>query len=458
MATSTTAAPGSAVVVEPAVRLGGELRLPGDKSISHRALLLALLAEGTSRITDAGDGEDVRSTASIVETLGAEVSRTPSPVGVDYVVTSPGIDGLRGPTGVLDCGNSGTSMRLFAGILAGQPIRGDARRRCVPPEPADDAGDRAAAGDGRRRHRGAEGAPAADRSPGVPRFDAIDWATPVPSAQVKSAILLAGMRAEGTTRVRESVATRDHTERMLRASGVPVRTQHPPLEDAAATWATIEIDGRARPAPHRRARARRPVGGRLLAGRRRDPSRRRPACWAASASTRRAGRSIGGRHQARRVDARSAAAADAATSASRSRTSGSGSTSALPAIELDTGRDGRGDRRDPDAVPRGHAGAGPTVIRGAGELRHKESDRIAGIVAGLTALGARIEAVGDDIVIEGPTAASRRGRRQPRRPPARAHVRDRRPHRGGRTRPSSAPGCVDISYPTFFADLERIRS
>src|SRR3954465_3057739 len=105
--------------VRGSARLRGELRVPGDKSISHRALMLALLADGETRITGAGDGADVRSTAAMVGALGATVERVPSaPGNVDYVVRSAGAAAAREPAAALDCGNSGTSMRLFAGIIA----------------------------------------------------------------------------------------------------------------------------------------------------------------------------------------------------------------------------------------------------------------------------------------------------------------------------------------------------
>src|SRR5947199_5415583 len=118
-------------VVEPARRLRGDLRLPGDKSVSHRALMLATLARGESRIQGAGDGADVRSTAAVCRALGATVDRLESEVPgsatnsatVDYHVVSPGVDGLVEPPADLDCGNSGTTLRLFAGIVAGLPFR-----------------------------------------------------------------------------------------------------------------------------------------------------------------------------------------------------------------------------------------------------------------------------------------------------------------------------------------------
>ena len=109
--------------IRACARLRGELSLPGDKSVSHRALMLAALASGESRIDGTGDGADVRSTASIVAALGATVERLPEPgATVGYRVVSPGVDGLTEPDGILDCGNSGTSLRLMTGLLAGLPM------------------------------------------------------------------------------------------------------------------------------------------------------------------------------------------------------------------------------------------------------------------------------------------------------------------------------------------------
>ena len=182
-----------AVVVRPAARLRGAPALPGDKSVSHRALLLALLAAGESRIGAAGDGADVRSTAGVVAALGATVERVAEHAGrVDYRVISPGGGALTEPDSVLDCGNSGTTTRLVAGLLAGRPLfavlDGDASLRRRPmgrvAEPLR-----------------AMGATFAGRCGGTllpmavtgrARLDPIDYRTPVPSAQVKSAILLAG--------------------------------------------------------------------------------------------------------------------------------------------------------------------------------------------------------------------------------------------------------------------------
>ncbi len=151
------------LVVRPAARLRGTPALPGDKSISHRALLFALLAEGESRIAAAGDGEDVRSTAGLVAALGATVERVAERDGrVDYRVVSPGGDALTEPDEILDCGNSGTTARLAAGVLAGRLAVRRARRRRVAPAAADGPDRGAAAPDGRQARRPGRGdAPAA---------------------------------------------------------------------------------------------------------------------------------------------------------------------------------------------------------------------------------------------------------------------------------------------------------
>ena len=210
--------------VRPAARLRGELRLPGDKSISHRALILATVADGESHITGAGDGADVRSTAGVMRALGATVEMRPDDDGRNaaYRVESPGADGLVEPTGILDCGNSGTSLRLIAGVLAGLPMTaildGDASLRGRPVARIIEPLRRMGAVLHGRRHDSLPPLTVVGHTP----LQGMDYATPVPSAQVKSAVLLAGLRAAGRTTVRERVATRDHTERMLRARGVPV--------------------------------------------------------------------------------------------------------------------------------------------------------------------------------------------------------------------------------------------
>jgi len=204
------------VSIEGPRPLVGRLRVPGDKSISHRALLLAAVATGTSRLTGVADGDDVARTRAAVEALGTRL-RVSQQGGLS--VRGGGFEGLTEPEGVLDCGNSGTSIRLLAGLLAGRPFHsvldGDASLRGRPmarvAEPLRAMGARI---DGRA---GGTLAPLAIRGGGlVGRRHELA----VASAQVKTALLLAGLQAEGPTEVREPALSRDHTERLLPTLGV----------------------------------------------------------------------------------------------------------------------------------------------------------------------------------------------------------------------------------------------
>ena len=446
--------PAGIATIHPAARLRGELAVPGDKSISHRALMLALLAEGESRIEGAGDGADVRSTAGICRALGATVERLAEDGrAVAYRVVSPGVDAIDEPTGVLDCGNSGTSLRLFAGILAGVPVTavldGDAslRRRPVARiiEPLRSMGATLRALDddslppvtvtGRRPLR------------------AIEWTTPVPSAQVKSAILLAGLHAGGTTRVRERVATRDHTERMLRARGVTVRS----LPDGDG-GAVIEIEGgttvlatdeRVPGDPSAAAfwlvlGAAHPDAELLIRGVGINPTRRAVIDLLVRMGARIDEQVVAGRGTAH--DDVGEPVADLAVR-----------TSDLRGIEITPAEVAAAIDEIPILCLAATQASGRTTIRGAGELRLKESDRLAGIAAGLGALGARIAIDGDDLTVQGPMRLTG------------APTNSLGDHRlamtfaiagliaAGRTT-IGRPDCASISYPGFFAELERIRS
>ncbi len=441
-----------AVAVTPAARLRGEIRLPGDKSISHRALLLALLAAGESHISGAGNGADVRSTADVVAALGATVERAgDDPRAVDYRVVSPGRAGLREPGGVLDCRNSGTTLRLGAGILAGLPLfavlDGDASLRARPM--------------GRvTRPLAAMGATIAGREEatrpplaftGRAELTAIDHATPVPSAQVKSAILLAGLAAAGTTTVRETVATRDHTERMLRARGVPVRTSS--LPDGGALHA---VDGPASVAP-----ADQVVPGDVSSA----------SFWLVAGSihpdalltirnvgTNPTRRAIIGllRRMGAEIDERPL---DAAGDGERGEPLADlvVRSSTLRAIDVTAAEVAAAIDEIPVLCLAAAMAAGRTVIRGVSELRHKESDRVAGIAGGLAALGARVSAEGDTIeIIGGRTLTG-------------APVATNEDHRLAMTFAVAGliargetlvrdPGSADVSYPGFFGELERLRA
>ena len=449
---STTARP-EAARVRPSPRLRGELRLPGDKSISHRALLMAALADGASTIEGAGDGVDVRSTAGIVRTLGAAVDRRPDAGRtVSYRVVSPGADGLRQPADVLDCGNSGTSLRLVSGVLAGLPMTatldGDAslRRRPVARiiEPLRSMGAALTA----REDDSLPPLTVVGRTP----LRAIDYTTPVPSAQVKSAILLAGIRADGVTTVRESVATRDHTERMLRARGVPVeRVEGPDGRIAVSVQGGMAVQAVAERVP-----------GDVSAA----------AFWLVAAAihpdaelvirnvgvnpTRRAVidvlRSMGAE-----IEERSGVTGSSDDGVGEPIADLVARSSELRAVELGPADVAAAIDEIPVLCLAAAVATGTTVIRGAGELRHKESDRISGVANGLRALGADIDVDGDDQPIRGG------------RPLRGAETDSLDDHRLAMTFAIAGllatgetlverPGSAAISYPGFFDDLERVRA
>ncbi len=206
--------------VAPAGPLRGELRVPGDKSISHRAVMLGAIAAGTSRISGFLAGEDTLATLRAFQHMGVSIER---PEATTLEIQGVGCNGLRAAPGPLDLGNSGTSVRLLAGLLAGQAfdseLVGDASLmqrpmgRVVDPLRLMGAGlSCTQAGTLPLKIRGGA------------RLHGVEFAMPVASAQVKSALLLAGLYAEGDTCVIEPAPTRDHTERMLRQFGVDVRS------------------------------------------------------------------------------------------------------------------------------------------------------------------------------------------------------------------------------------------
>lgn len=212
-------------VVRPGRPLRGRIRVPGDKSIGHRALLFGALAEGTSTVHGLSGGLDNQSTSAAMAAMGARYTFE----GTSARIEGVGLDGLRMPSGHLDCGNSGTTMRLLAGILAAQRfgtrLIGDASltrrpmRRVVEPLRA-----RGAHIAGVRGAKEGEHYPPLSVAPLVEgeRLSGIELRTEVASAQVKSAMLLSGLWADGPTAVAEPTLSRDHTERMLVALGAPL--------------------------------------------------------------------------------------------------------------------------------------------------------------------------------------------------------------------------------------------
>jgi len=203
-------------LVEPATRVAGAIAVPGDKSISHRAVLLAAVADGESRIAGFGRSADTESTIAAVRSLGATVAET----GDELAIGGAGLRGLAATDAPIDCGNAGTLARLLPGLLAGQEGRefaldGDESLRSRPMERVAEP----------LRRMGARIETTAGRLPLRIEGTAlrpVRYELPVASAQVKSAILLAGLFADGETTVVEPAPTRDHTERMLQAAGADV--------------------------------------------------------------------------------------------------------------------------------------------------------------------------------------------------------------------------------------------
>jgi 3-phosphoshikimate 1-carboxyvinyltransferase len=198
------------------LRVSGTVRVPGDKSISHRALILGSLAGGASRVRGILDSEDVRSTAGVLRSLGADIPELSS----EMVVRGKGLRGLSAPTAALDCGNSGTTTRLMAGVVAAHPFSarfiGD---DSLSKRPMRRVADPLKYMGARFEFEHGDGLPMVIHGSDL---RSVDWDTRSASAQVKSAILLAGLISHVETRVTESSPSRDHTERMLRAMGVDI--------------------------------------------------------------------------------------------------------------------------------------------------------------------------------------------------------------------------------------------
>lgn len=368
--------------VEPGGTIAGTATVPGDKSISHRALMLGAVAEGTTAISGFLPGEDCLATLAAVRALGVAVDRDGP---TDVRVHGRGFRGLRAAGAPLDMGNSGTAMRLFTGLLAGQGFEsvlvGDESLSRRPMErvavPLRRMGARIDTTDGRppvRIHGGAA-------------LAGIDFAMPVASAQVKSAVLLAGLQASGVTTVHEPAPTRDHTERMLRAFGVPVQV----------AGASVSVTG----------------GARLRAGAIAVPGDLSSATFPIVAACLGA---AGGELVLENVglnptrtgilDILRLMGADLAVTPTDPAAAEPVGTIRVRPARL------RGAVIPPALVPlaidefpmlfvAAALAEGTTVVSGAAELRHKESDRIGVMAAGLRSLGITVDERPDGAVIHG---------------------------------------------------------
>jgi 3-phosphoshikimate 1-carboxyvinyltransferase len=375
--------------IEPVPALVGHIAVPGDKSISHRAVLIGAICEGETRISGFGRSADTEATIATVRALGVVVDED----DVDALrVHGVGLGGFHAPGAPIDCGNSGTLMRLLVGVLAGQEGRrfelvGDASLSKRPMERVAEP----------LRRMGATVETSEGHAPLVvagAQLEAIDYEPPVASAQVKSAVLLAGVQATGSTTVVEPIATRDHTERLLEQAGAHV-TRRPTsvTVDRAAELRLpeVEIPGDiSSAAPFLVAAA-------IVAG-------SSVTVHGVGLNQRRTGlldvlehmgarisiynrRSIGG-EPAGDVELRTSELVGATVSAAE-----------VPALV---------DELPLLAVAACHA-RGETVVRGAAELRAKESDRIEGVVEELRRLGGHIRATRDGFRIKGVPARLRGG-------------------------------------------------
>lgn len=424
--------------------LRGSARVPGDKSISHRAVLFAAMAEGTSRLSGVLDSDDVRSSVRAVQQLGAQVALEKAADGsLEGGITGWGDAGPATPDAAIDCGNSGTTARLLMGILASWDrkieLTGDESLRRRPMRRVSAPLAKMGA---HVRPEGRDTLPLTICGTDSPR--ALDYDSPVASAQVKTAILLAGVRAAGTTRVNEPAPSRNHTELMLPEFGVPT----------TAASGVAEVTG---PARMRACEVRVPG----------DPS---SAAFLACAAALVPGSAI----QIEDVSLNPARIGFLRTleqmgvDASRRSVSSSGKElSGIISVRYREGLHGCEVPADKiaslvDEVPvlslvAAHA-HGITVFRGIDELRVKESDRVAAILEGLSQLGVNAWAEGSDLFIEGDPSL---------RVPEGLLFSSARDHRlamtwalagltGGVAVAVADFDSVSVSYPGFLADIRSL--
>jgi 3-phosphoshikimate 1-carboxyvinyltransferase len=423
------------VRIDPVSALEGHLSVPGDKSISHRAVLIGAICDGDTRVTGFGRSADTEATIAAVRRLGVEVEE----LDVDtLVVHGRGLRGFKSPAEALDCMNSGTLMRLLAGVLAGQRGRfelvGDESLSGRPmdriAEPLRRMGARVETTEGH--------APLVVEGGGL---RAIDYRLPVPSAQVKSAVLLAGLLAEGRTTVVEPVPSRDHTERLLQRAGARLarRPGSVSVDGGPELWlGEVEIPGDfSSAAPLVVAAATVPGSALTIHGVGLNPRRtglldvlERMGARVAVYNR----RTVGG-EPAGEVEIRASELVGATVTADE-----------VPSLI---------DELPLLALAACHA-RGDTVVRGAEELRVKESDRIEAVVEELRRIGAHIRATRDGFRIKGVPTRLRGG-----------VVDSRGDHRlamvGAVAGMSSREGvevrgadAVEASFPGFFELLEQV--
>jgi 3-phosphoshikimate 1-carboxyvinyltransferase len=364
--------------------LSGTVHVPGDKSISHRALMLGALASGRTRITGLLEGEDVLNTGRALEALGCPVSRT----GGAWEVLGRGVGGLAQPNGALDFGNSGTGTRLMMGLVAGNDIVvrmvGDASLSRRPMgrvlEPLERMGAVV--------EEGAQTLPLSLR--GTPDLLPIEYQLPVASAQIKSAILLAGLHASGRTSVIEPQATRDHTERMVRYFGGEVAITERNGRRVVTVMGNAELEGRSVVVPGDPSSAAFLVAAALLVPRsevRIEGVLVNPTRIGFYTTLKEMGADIALNNEREQGGE---PVADIAVRHSK-----------LKGVRVPAERAPSMIDEYPVLACVAAYAAGETQMAGLAELKVKESDRLAATAAGLRANGVKARANGDSLVVEG---------------------------------------------------------
>ncbi len=366
--------------------LKGHATVPGDKSISHRSLMLSALAVGESRVTGLLEGEDVLATAAAMRAMGASIERDPDGI---WRINGVGVGGLLQPQAALDMGNSGTSTRLLMGLIASHPITatfiGDASLSKRPMgrviDPLSQMGASIEASPGGRLPLMLRGA-----CPAVP----IEYRLPVASAQVKSAIILAGLNTPGITRVIERVPTRDHSERMLTGFGADLSVEQDGLDTIISIRGEAELKPQQIVVPGDPSSAAFPVVAALLV----------PGSEVTISNV--------GLNPTRAGIYKLLQAMGADLDFINPRTVGGEPVADIVARSSNL----KGTEPDPadapsmiDEFPVAFVAAafaeGRSIFRGLEELRVKESDRISTMIEGLRAIGARVEELEDGLIVDG---------------------------------------------------------
>jgi 3-phosphoshikimate 1-carboxyvinyltransferase len=437
----------SSVFFAPAGPLRGDVTAPPDKSISHRAAIFGAMSTGTVRIANYLRAEDTMSTLAAVRALGAEVTVDGASGSGEVVVRGVGLDGAREPGAPIDVGNAGTLMRLLPGWLAAQEGRvftldGDASIRQRPV-------DRIAAPLGLM---GAVIEPTDGRFPPFvvrgTALDGISYALPVASAQVKSCVLIAGLSAAGTTTVTEPAPSRDHTERMLAGAGVELRRDGADISLSR----TSALDAQSLTVPGDLSSAAFIIAAAVLVGGSRVLVRNVGVNWTRIGFLRileRMGGVVAG-------DLEPVPAPGDPFASTEPISDLDVATSSLRATVVEADEVPLAIDELPLVALLGCFADGETIVRGAAELRVKESDRIAGVVDGLRGIGAQIEATEDGFVVTGTT--------QLRGGTIDAHGDHRMAMLGAVAGLASREGvrvigmdAAAVSYPGFLEDLGKLR-